>query len=373
MIIIYQIGSFPLYFSLVGLESKGVPIKKDWSWDSPFITYTGMEGGVSLLPPTSPILESAEISVSGSLVNVPDIKVEAALNYLKSMGGRRNVQVIGAQIAEESFDDEGFVLAPSDITWLVCDAVINQAKVSEVWGGDKSTTSNLPITIDMTLMGYWKSLSPLYWEYQDRGIMGTNPQAEDAQPHMGDTNFIHPTKFEEILVGYVFFRWPSTLSDMSPTMWATKYIDHLGGIGSDFQPFGIVNLFVDPQAWQNVDTLTAFTGLVPTETLSIVVTKPTGPFNEDVIEETSTLDLETTDEDLAKLGHGGLRETDILYTGLVDPLPGYVFRDGEIIEGMSLRWLYPGSYPGEAINGNVSVEYAGSLGAVAYLHDYLVY
>lgn len=373
MIILYQIGNFPIYHSLYGIDRKGVPIKKNWNWNNPFITYTGMEGGVSLLPPASALIDSSEVSISGSLVNIPDIKMTAALNYLKSLGGRRNVQIIGAQIEEESFYDDPLVVQPSDITWLVCDAVITDMKVSEIWAGEKPTTSNLPISFSLELMGYWKMLSPLYWEYQYRGAMGVDPQAESSQPHMGATDFRHPIKFDDLLEGYVFFRWPSTLSEMSPIMWATKYVGNIGGVGSDFRPFGTVKFFADPQGWQNVNTLTAFTGLVATETIEIIVTKPTGPFKEDTIEEISTLDLSETDSDLISLGYGGLRETDILYTGLVDPLPGYVLRNEAIIEGLSLRWSYSGSYPGEAINGNVTVEYRGSLGGVAYLHDYLVY
>jgi len=373
MIIIYQIGSLPLYSSLHSLGGSGIQIKRGWDWDAPEIDFTGLEGGVSLLPPASALLKNSEVSLSGVLVNTPDIKMMSALNYLKSLGGRRNVQIIGAQIADKSADDGEYVFASGDITWLVCDAVITSVKIDEVWEGDTMTTSHIPLTIKCKLFDYWKILSPLYWEYLDRGMSAINPHGSETQPHMGNTTFGHPTNFSELLPGYVFFRWPSTLSEMSPTMWDSKYDGHLGGEGSDFVPFGTVDILVDPQAWQSSNSLTAFTGLVSTETIEMVVTKPSGPFKEDLIEEISSLDLATTDADLAFLGYFGLRGTDILYTGFVDPLPGYVVRDGIIISGLSLRWDYPSSYPGEFANGSVTVEYRGSLGAVAYLHDYLTY
>ncbi len=373
MIVIYQIGSFPIYHSMVGKSGKGIQIKRGWGWDTPALEFTGIEGGVSLLPPASALVDKSKLSLSGELVNATDIKVEAALNYLKSLSGRRNIQIIGAQMSDQSEDDGPSVGISGDITWLVCDAVIDSVNVNEVWSGSDMTISSLPVTISGRIQGYWKMLSPLYWEYKDRSMSATDPHGYYSQPQLGNTNFKHPVNFNEILNNYSFFRWPSTLSDMSPTMWGNKYDGHLGGEGSDFIPFGVFNMFVDPQSWQNVNTLTAFTGVSPTDTIEIKVTKATGPFKEDLITETSSLDLSLTDADLAWLGYVGLRENDILYTGLVDPLPGYIVRDGSIISGLSLSWSYPGAFPGEAASGNVIVEYLGSLGAVAFLHDYLTY
>jgi hypothetical protein len=369
MIILYQVGLFPVYYSLQGVDGKGVKVSSGVSWENPKNEHSGVEGSVSLLPATSPLVKSSSFKVTGSLLNTHYNKMTAGYNYLKSIAGRRNIKLIAMQIEDKSVEDGPEVFASGDITWLVCDAILTDIKTDSTWAGSTITTTNVPVTLTFDIRGYWQPLSPLYWEYRPYDtIVGR----DEIVPLTSNT-FLHPVTFDDLTETGTFYRWPSSLSDYSPTMWGQKYDGQIGGNGSDFAPFGLTSLFVDPYVWQNTNSLYAFTGLTATDEISIKATMKTGEFKTDLVEEESTLDLSTVDDDLALIGYYGLRSTDIIYTGMVDPLPGYVVRDGVRIPDLAVRWQYNLSYPGEVVNGDIEIDFTGSLGNVAYLHDYLVY
>ncbi|APU89033.1 hypothetical protein Rctr85_002 [Virus Rctr85] len=372
-IILYQIGDVPIFHTLVGADGKAVSIDLGRSWRFPTSELHGVGGSVSYLPLTRSLPETPTFKVSGTLHAVPPYSITRSVNALKSLGGRRNIPLIGFSL-ENPMLDEGDCI--SNLLWLYADTTIVDVddkseynSLSNVWSFDQH-----PINLTIKAGLRWRVLSPWFWEYRDPLEYIINP-LDPANAQTGiDNYFHHPESFDDLLSCAYFYRWQSDLSTYSTLFWGRKYSDGLlGGSGSDFVDFGDYSFYSDPQLWSADPTsVYAFTGLSPSGSISITVQRSTGLFSNQGVEEVSTLDLAELDTDLAAAGYSELRLTDIVYTGALAPFPGFVMRDGQRITSFKPKWSYPGSYPGETGRGynTFTVSSEDTTGQVAFLHDY---
>jgi hypothetical protein len=372
MIVIYQIGDVQVYNNILGEGTNGLKLTRPISWDNPQAEITDVESVVSLLPATTSLATPNSIKLKGMVFSSLNQSIDALMERLKYVSGRRNTQVIGFMM--QSVPNGEKVLEISDLLWLENDCVISNVQNTSVWAsGNSDAGLDISFTIELGLT--WGGLSDLYWEYRNPELRYINPYDPNHAPLIPQERFILPKTFGEIVPDNFFFRWDNELSAMSPTVWDNLYTGNMNGQGSDFDNFGSFSVFADPDRWQSVRSMYAFTGLSSSGTISISVCKAGGYFPGDELVEISSLDLSVLDAALATAGYVGLKETDILYTGLVDPLPSYVVRDGERITELIAEWDYDSTYPGEVGKGYSDVTVAGedTLGSVAFVHEFRLY
>lgn len=373
MIVIYQIGDVQIYDNIRGLDGASLKVKRNYTWDNPQTEITDVETVVSLLPATTSLAESGSITVTGMSVGTDWQTVDGVIENLKFTAGRQNTKIIGFMV-QSNPGDEGDLLI-SDLTWLINDCVITKITPSPNWG-EGNSDAGLPITFTIELGIAWEGLSDLYWEYKSPDQRYLNPYSSDNAPRQPQNRFLLPQTFADLSPNSYFFQWSNNISSMSPAVWGSFYDGQgLNGLGSDFAPFGTLAINADQLRWQSVESMYAFTGLGQVGELSISVIKGAGYFPGETVTEVSALDLSVLSDDLAVAGHIELMPTDIVYAGLIDPLPGYVERNGEILTGMIPSWSYPGTYAGEVGKGHSTVSVAGDdvLGSVAYLHSFRTY
>jgi hypothetical protein len=365
----YQLGDVPLFHTLIGTSDKGVSIDIGRDWRNPMTELIGVGGAVSFLSNTRTLSKTPGIKIDGTLVSVPPYNITRLRNSLMSLGGRRNIPLIGFYM------DDTDAAPLANLIWLYTDVMItsitpdNQySDASNVWSLDKQ-----PIAIEMQADTRWRPLSQWTWEYRDPFEYLINPASSENSQVGYDTVFVHPKTFGDLRECFYFYRWQSNDSYYSPFFWGMRFDGVLGGYGSDFVDFGRYEFYSDPALWSaDPNSVYALTGLSNSGTVSITVKRQTGLFANDVRDEVSSLDLAVLDADLAKAGYGGLHADDIIFTGQLSPLPGFVYRNNQKLMGVLPKWSYPSSYPGETGRGynTFTVEGTGTTGQVAFLHEY---
>lgn len=366
---VYQLGDVPLYHTLIGTGDDGVTIDVSRSWRSPSTDLVGVGGSVSFLSNARTLPMSPTVTVEGTLAPTPPYSIARLVNSLTSLGGRRDTPLIGF------FLEDTESAAHTDLIWLYTNVLVKSLSAAysyhdsgDVWSLDKQ-----PISISMQAETKWRPLPRWLWEYRDPFEYIINPTSPYNSQVGFDTLFNHPRTLADLRECYYFYRWQSDGSAYSPAFWGLQFSGVLGGYGSDFTDFGRYEFYSDPALWSAAPSSAyAFTGLSPNGSISITVKRQTGLFANQVREEVSSLDLEVLDADLATAGYTGLRLDDVVFTGLMSPLPGFVWRDSKKLLGVLPKWSYPGTYPGETDRGynTFTVTGVGTTGQVAFIHEY---
>lgn len=366
---IYQLGDVPLFHTLIGTNDDGVSLDIGRDWRNPTTDLIGVGGSASFLSNGRTLPKSPSIKLDGTLVAVPPYSISRLTNSLMSLGGRRNIPLIGF------FLEDTELAAQTELLWLYTETLVTSISPEYEYhsSGNVWTLDKQPISISMQAETKWRPLSRWLWEYRDPYEYIINPASAYNSQVGFDTLFGHPKTFGDLRECFYFYRWQSEDSVYSPVFWGLQFDGVLGGYGSDFTDFGRYEFYSDPALWSaDPSSVYAFTGLSPSGSVSITVQRQTGLFANQVREDVSSLDLEVLDTDLATAGYSGLQPDDIVFTGLMSPLPGFVYRDGEKLLGVLPKWGYPGTYPGETGRGYNTITVTGesTTGQVAFLHEY---
>lgn len=360
---VYQIGDLNLFHQI----GSGVTLDTSRKWEVPSETFSGVSSQKMFSPVTRSINQAAQIRVSGLVVQKDYLGVNEFISHLKYLGGRQNTPIICFRI-EDSPN-----MAEPEINWLLAQGIITDVTDSHQYSSTESGAVAQDISFSLILTSDWMRLSPWEWEYRRDLTRQPSPNDPWNSPATPDTLFSHPYLMEHFTEGAYFYRWSLTDSEMLPSFWGLKYSEGVdGGVGSDFTNSGTHEIYSNPRYWSSDPrSLYAMTGLEPDGTLQIKVTRQTGNFYRDAITETSTLELPKLNNSLIELGYGGLQPSDIVYTGLIDPLPGYVLR-GDTIIPVGTYWEYEGTYPGETGPGwnTISILGVKTPVYVAYLHEF---
>lgn len=373
MLLVYQIGNVQMWDAFKGVNGKQVNINTESTWKAPDAQFSGVGGRQSFLPLTRSVLDDPDITVDGSVVDGTYWSIDQTLARLKSFGGRRNIPIICFQLEdrtpEEAIDD-------ISIRWLINYAIITKVTTKSSYNDSATDFDSGAVSLSMKLQRNWQALSPWHWEYRS----GNQPVIDPANPINAQQGIDHlfniPTTFGGLVPDSFFYRWQNELSTYNPSYWATRFEAVEGGFGFDFKNFDVVEFYSPPELWSAPPAPAyAFTQLENVGTLHIKARRATGLFQDDFVYEDSTLDLAALDSTLQVAGLTGLLKTDIIFTGFIDPVPGFIYRNNEILSVPIPEWDYEGQYPGELSSGYNRVEIGvdQSAGQMAALFTYGMY
>lgn len=377
-LILYQLGDLPLFHGIKGVNGTPVKLEVTSEWRTPSTKFTDVGGEYSFLPLTRSIPESKELELKGTLAPSKGFTPEQMLEHLKFLGGRRNTPIIAFSLENIDADCCGDGCA-GYLRWLINNAIITDIDPryesqsdSSVWGFDV-----IEVSFSVTLDPVWRGLNPWLWEYRPWNERIINPLDENNSQVSFDNQFTTPIELSDLHENGYFYRWQSVLSDLNPAFWALVHqTDFPTGQGSDYRDFTTIEFYSHPSRWSAPPrSIYAFRGLSATGSISIIIKKPIGYFQNQFIEETSSLDLVQLDADLAAAGYFGLQSSDEVFTGLAHPFPGFVKRNGAVLPSIRPRWIYSGTYPGETGSGYNIIEFqsTASSGQIAYVHDFGVF
>lgn len=373
MYLIYQLGNVQLWDAFKGVNGKAVAVNLESQWKAPDTQFSGVGGRQSYLPLTRSILDDPDISIDGSLMNTPGWSIDQNIARIKAFAGRRNIPIIAFQLEDRTPEE-----ATDDISvrWLVNYGIITKVTTKSSYNEGATDFDSGAISITMKLQRNWQALSPWHWEYRSGNQPIIDPaNAVNAQQGV-DHYFNIPEFFGEFVEDSFFYRWQNELSSYNPTYWAKRFDATEGGYGFDFKNFAPVEFYSPPELWSAPPTPAyAFTQLENVGTLHIKARRSTGLFQDDFVYEDSTLDLAQLNTDLAAAGLTGLLKTDIVFTGFIDPVPGFVYRNNAALALPIPAWSYQGLYPGELSAGFNRIEISVEKGAgqMAALFTYGMY
>lgn len=375
--ILYQIGDLPVYDIFSGVDGKGVQLDLGRDWENPTASFTNIGGTLSFLPATRSIPKQPQLSIKTSLLQAGSITPQKALEHLKSLGGRRDVPIIAFRY--ESYDDN-CCDCTYPVEWIVTSGVILNVKEGAEYKAAKAPFSfevaDVDLKIEIGLV--WRTLSPAEWEYRSWASAFIDPYSDMNTQQTFGSVFTHPRSLDTDNANGVkengyFYRWQTPRSRLSPVFWAEKYVGStVGGYGSNWTVPGSLEINANPARYSGpTDSTYAFKNLTKTGTVRIVVTRDTGLFNGQTVDEVSSLNLVQLDADLYATGFSGLLTDDIVYTGSVDPFPAFIVRNGTTLPVLP-KWSYPGTAVGELGRGYIRlrVEVIGGYCLVAQLHDF---
>lgn len=378
-LVLYQIGDVPLYHSLKGVNDEAVKLDVASRWRTPSTDFTDVGGDYSFLPLTHSIPDAKEIDISGTLVTGKGMSAGQVLERLKFIGGRRNTPVIAFTLENYTGEDGCGESCASSVRWLLNECVIDEVspRYETRSEGTSFNFDVIPVDITMRLGTIWRGLTPWFWEYRPWNERIINPFSSQNMQVSIDNRFLMPKALDQLQENAYFYRWQSELSDFNTSFWAIAHeVDYPAGVGADYQAFGQTEFYSDPFRWSAPPrSFYAFRGVNIEGSISLTVTRAIGYFQGQGIQEQSTLDLAQLSLDMETLGYGELQAADEIFTGLAHPFPGFVKRNGVILDGVRPRWDYPGTYPGETGQGYniVRVDGINTAGQFAYLHDYGVF
>lgn len=379
-LIVYQVGNVPIFHSFQGVDNSGLEVETGRSWVLSTTEFTGISGEHLYNDPARPIAKRIDASIKGNIVSDDDIFIDKTLSKLMSYGGTLNIPIIAFHY--ESRDELNLLDCSAcgncQLRWMVNYATIQEISRSSVIKSqdDWFSLSYQPVDLKLSLDWRWEVLNPYIWEYRINSEI-TNPIDPLIHEEALDNIFYHPNQISTILKNAYFFCWKNRLSAFSTAAWGDRFLEgRIGGYGIDFSDVGEYEFFSDPQFWSAPpSSVYAFNRLDTSGTITIKVRRPFGIFAGDYIETEASLDLAELDTQLDDKGFVGLSKDDIIITGNVQPFPGFILRDDEIIVGIRPKWSYDGLYPGEtAIGYNYLTFLAEDTDArVAFLHNYGAY
>lgn len=373
MLFPYQIGDVPLFRYLVGSEDP-IQSELEQEWDLPSIRFSQSGNTLFQGPANRSIRQNPTMTIEGLVQAKSTALAQELLSAIAHLGGRLAIPLIVFRF-EDSFAGPDTV---TKVDWLVADVVIESKNQPMAYAGlDLSNAGHvrLRLDIEITLMGPFQRLYPWFWEYRPFRARQQNPYVADGAAS-GSLMFTHPEIVADIRDEYYFARWLDRNTLLEPEFWEVAFQTDSAGQGMEFEEIYEIFYHSDPMRWSAAPQIVyAFTNLLPYGNLEIIVQRSTGQFYGDDYEETSSLDLVQLDAELALQGYGGLFNTDILYVGDVFPFPGYILRNGVILENLTPVWTYQGLFPGEIQGGAGRVHFMADLSSllVAYQFQYGVF
>lgn len=359
MYLLYQIGDVALFDALVGFNGDPVEAELEYGWENPSTRFEGIGSYQYHSPLTRSLPEEIEFSIKGQLKQLPYLNVSKMKSRIHAFAGRRNTPVIVISY------EEGECV---EIKWLIAYGMITEGANKHSYRGSETTGSLITQDLDLTIVFQepFTQLSQWFWELRPNGERLYDPFSEEAA-QAGLNGFWHPQTIAEVPEDYHFVRWQETATAYDPEFWGLNYINEMafGGYSSDFIDAPLeLYIHSSEDLWaQTPRCIYAFTNLSPLGTLSIETELKTGLYHNETLITVSELNLVQLDTDLAAVGYGGLHISDLVYSGATNPRPGFIQRDGVMLEGIRPRWSYEGSYPGEISNGASWIHF------VPYLTD----
>jgi hypothetical protein len=370
--VVYQIGDVPLYNVLVGKDDSGVTFDAKRNWRIPYKELHGVGGSVSYLPYTTTLPQTPTPTLSGWIMGSDPYSIEQTISRLMSLGGVRDIPIIGFFMENPYLPDDPL----PEVIWLYNRVTLQSVEPSYA---DKDTSGGyemVPLTLTMRTQLNWKVLSPWEWEYRRAVDFIIDTSSMEAQPVSASGALWHPKKITDFDPNGYFFYWQGRVDRFDPYYWGQRFLNGLpGGVGSDYKELQQVLVYSDPLRWSvPPSSVYAFTGLDASGTLNIQIELVSGLFNTPPITATSTLDLVQLDSDLAAAGYEELKIDDVIMTGVMAPLPGFILRDDVRISGLRPRWSFSGTYPGETGRGlnKIRPYFTGTATNPrwAYLHEF---
>jgi hypothetical protein len=378
-LVMYQVGNVPVFQTLEGVGSSGVKLKADRKWTVTTDKFHNIPGQHIYNDPSRPLADNQQISLDGAIVADNAHSIDQTVNKLMSLGGRSEIPFIAFHYEDrDGLDLDSCANCEDKITWLLNTGVVtNITRNSEL--GTKRSTASLAwqkVKIAALLDWRWQVLNPWTWEYRINSPVA-NPLSPDLQSEVPSNIFEHPKTFRGVRPKGEFFNWRNDLTIYTPSAWASRFNeDRQGGVSSNFVDFGSYEFWSDPSYWSAPPSSAyAFSDLSLSGSISIEVRNASGlAYGEDNVT-TATLDLAQLNTQLDTVGYFGLRNDDIILTGDVQPFPGLVVRDNEIIPNIRPEWIYDGVYPGETFIGYNYTNFilTSASAKVAYIHKFGTY
>lgn len=218
------------------------------------------------------------------------------------------------------------------------------------------------VSIDIEYGAYWRPLSRYFWEWT--GYTGEIeerapilPYAQGITPYprcsmiyckrVNCTQFVKRV-FTDCNLGYDPGLWVEENCQTAPGYPKTGSAE--SWVSGDLNRV----YWNDPTVWNApLQSIYAFQNMPQTGIITITAKHSAGVW--DRVTETSSIDLSILNGALAAAGYGGLFNTDIMYIGDVTRKPGFILRNGVVIDTPRPAVDFPNEWPGYLTPGSIDL------------------
>lgn len=337
MKMLYQIGSVPLFGSLV----NDIELSEERSWIVKRTQFQQSSGYFDHTPYGRRLFDDTEVSASGTLTSKGNPQFLHLMSRIKALGGVRDVPIIVFEV--QDLNDN------PTVRWLITYGNITSVEDSSAYGAENDEGFYWKnFSIKMKVLPEWRPLLRWYWEDRPAQAFTGAPSAQNGI----DTLFEQPGQYSEIMPFNYFQEWGNDYSELATEMWPYLYQRGVG-YGSDYSAFKTFYVNSVEHVWAAPPvSFYAFTDLLPQGTISITIESA-------AVVHTSSLDLSILDGQLIDRGLSGLFSSDQIFVGDTDPFCSFILRNGTIITSFVPEWEYDGLYPGQLSAGLNKISVAG--------------
>lgn len=234
----------------------------------------------------------------------------------------------------------------------------------------------IEVSITIEYQSYWRPLSRYFWEWTDatsipRDLKTVKPYRFGMKPlprcqSMFTCNTCR--QFRKRL-------YADNLISFDPDFWVAANCENYPGypdtgsaetwLGNTIDKIN----FVDPSNWSApLLSIYAFKHLSQSGQIYIQTEHSDGVWGRET--DTAVLDLAVFNSQLVSAGLGGIEQDDVMYLGDVGRKPGFIIRDGVILDNPRPLPQYTGNWPGYLTPGKYRFTIRAPIGTkVAYRHD----
>lgn len=348
-----QIGDIPLsinneLFKSFTHSAGGEPTQLAWSERISFINRQYQIG-------------ARKQSVTAKILTSAGLTAGVKYRQLQALTGLP-VEIIGFELEEciECGNTSGACIA----VWYETIGRLDEIALEVVENEDV-----LNCTINVTYSAAWRPLNRLRWRW---GPLGGGWKPEEHPPYPYKLAISGYPRCDAIACEcgedcdqFVRTSYMPSIVNLEPEAWVNAHAHHYAGYPATGQATGwhtgvhsLQSIGVEGR-WNHPPTVVfAATKLPQTGSLEIHVGRKQGPWG--YVEEYSTLDLSAYSTLLTNAGLGGLFYDDKIYLGnLGDRPPGFLVRNGFIIEFPRPPVKYSGAWPGFMSPGPSQFEFKG--------------
>lgn len=257
-----------------------------------------------------------------------------------------------------------------ELIWLINHGVLASIKADE----NKDAIGFITVELEIEFGGFWQPLDRYLWTWQGSEYDHFCPPASNPYPY-----FSYMTPYpdcQSVMENCCSLKWskrPVTdcVLAYDPELWVSNLADsdvrtpymvaqYWGGKNHDI--FSATHLFGAPPL-----SIYGFRGITSGGSITITVKRLKGPYT--AVEEDTVINLTATNVKLASKGLATLSANDLIYVGDTHLKPGFIVRDGAIIDDVWPTTTYSGLWPGMASPGRNQVRFDLPDGCqTAYVH-----
>lgn len=233
-----------------------------------------------------------------------------------------------------------------ELTWLHTRGVLQSVSPANANPHDLAT-----IALKVDIEAYWEPLDPSFWKWETYF-----PTAAQLFAFHNCNRMFVKQKLSNVLSVY------------DPAGWECTNISH----AISWMPINTWHeIQIDPLCWPAPPrSMYALKNLPTFGEVTINVNREVGVWG-DHNQEATVIDLAATHNKLVAAGRTGLLRTDIMIVGDVFGRPGFILRNGSIIEDVFVTAFYPAGWPGQISSGNSRIMINGHSQIVAgFQHIY---